>query len=43
MNSAEHYLPLRYVFGAGYEDEPVTFYHEKVMMGAISMCCVRPG
>ncbi len=43
VNSAEHYLPLLYVLGAGYEEDAVTFYNEKVIMGAISMRCVRLG
>lgn len=43
VNSAEHYLPLLYTLGAGYEDEPVSFINEKVIMGSISMRCVRLG
>ena len=43
VNSAEHYLPLFYVLGAGYEEDLVTFYNEKVIMGSISMRCVRLG
>ena len=43
VNSAEHYLPLLYVLGAGYKDEPVSFINETVTMGSISMRCVRLG
>jgi len=43
VNSAEHYLPLLYVLGAGYEDDPVLFLNERVIMGSISMRCVKLG
>lgn len=43
VNSAEHYLPLLYVLGASETGEKVKFYAEKVVMGAISMRCVRLG
>jgi len=40
VNSAEHYLPLLYTLGAGGADAAMTFYNEKVIMGAISMRCL---
>ena len=43
VNSAEHYLPMLYVLGAGYADEPVSFFNEKVIMGSISMRCFSLG
>lgn len=43
VNSEEHYLPLLYALGAGGHDAPVTFFNEKVIMGAISMRCVILG
>lgn len=43
VNSAEHYLPLLYVLGAAEKEDPVTFYNEKVIMGSISMRCVKLG
>jgi 4,5-DOPA dioxygenase extradiol len=43
VNSEEHYLPLLYVLGAGGKTAPVTFYNERVIMGSISMRCVKLG
>lgn len=43
VNSAEHYLPLLYVLGASQPGETVEFYNERVMMGSISMRCVKLG
>jgi 4,5-DOPA dioxygenase extradiol len=43
VNSAEHYLPLLYILGAGEKDEPVSFFAEKVWGGSLSMRCVRIG
>ncbi len=43
VNSKEHYLPLLYVLGACGKSEPVTFYSERVIMGAISMRSVKFG
>jgi 4,5-DOPA dioxygenase extradiol len=43
VNSAEHYLPLLYVLGASYPNERVEFFNERVMMGSISMRCVKLG
>lgn len=43
VNSEEHYLPLLYALGAGGRSDPVTFYNDKVIMGAISMRCVKIG
>ncbi len=43
VNSEEHYLPLLYALGAGGTDAAVTYYNEKVIMGAISMRCILLG
>ena len=43
VNTAEHYLPLLYVLGAGGLDGKVEFFCEKVMAGSISMRCVKIG
>jgi 4,5-DOPA dioxygenase extradiol len=43
INSAEHYLPLLYTLGIKDEGEPVTFFADKVTMGAISMRSVKIG
>lgn len=43
INSAEHYLPLLYVLGASREGAAVEFYNEQVVMGSISMRCVKLG
>jgi len=40
INSAEHYLPLLYVLGAGGTDASITYLNTKVTMGSISMRCV---
>jgi len=40
INSAEHYLPLLYVLGAGGEKGQVSFINERVSMGSMSMRCV---
>jgi len=39
----EHFLPLLYVLGAAEEHERVTFFAEKVTLGAISMRSLRIG
>jgi 4,5-DOPA dioxygenase extradiol len=39
----EHYLPLLYVLGASFENEPVTFPAEGMDGGSISMLSVRFG
>jgi len=43
INSAEHYLPLLYSLALQDENEPVSFFAEKVMGGSISMRSVRIG
>ncbi len=43
VNSAEHYLPLLYILGLKEENEPVSFFAEKVWGGSLSMRCVRIG
>jgi 4,5-DOPA dioxygenase extradiol len=43
INSAEHYLPLLYVLALQQEDEPVSFFADKVWGGSLSMRCVRIG
>jgi 4,5-DOPA dioxygenase extradiol len=40
INSAEHYLPLLYVLGAGGTARKVSFVNERVSMGSMSMRCV---
>jgi len=39
----EHYLPLLYVMALRRPDEPITLFNEKVIMGSMSMTCVRVG
>jgi len=41
--SAEHYLPLLYVLGAGHDQEPVNFPVEGIEGGSISMLAVKKG
>jgi 4,5-DOPA dioxygenase extradiol len=43
INSAEHYLPLLYTLGIKDEGELVTFFADKLTMGAISMRSVKIG
>lgn len=43
VNTSEHYLPLLYILGVAGEDEPVSFFAEKVWGGSLSMRCVRIG
>jgi 4,5-DOPA dioxygenase extradiol len=43
VNTAEHYLPLLYILGLKEENEPVSFFAEKVWGGSISMRCIRIG
>lgn len=43
INSAEHYLPLLYTLGIREENEPVSFFADKVTMGSISMRSVKIG
>lgn len=37
INSAEHYIPLLYILGAGHDDEPVTLFNDVAVGGALSM------
>lgn len=39
--TAEHYLPLIYVLGLQEENESVSFFNDKTVMGSISMTSVR--
>jgi 4,5-DOPA dioxygenase extradiol len=39
----DHYLPLLYVLGAGYEDEPVSFFADEIALSSISMLGVSIG
>jgi 4,5-DOPA dioxygenase extradiol len=39
----EHYLPLLYVLGAAYEDEPVAFFNDEITLRSISMLGVSIG
>jgi len=43
VNSAEHYLPLLYILGLREQNEPVSFFADKIWGGSISMRCVRFG
>ena len=43
INSAEHYIPLLYTLALKDENEPVSFFTDKVMGGSISMRSVRIG
>jgi 4,5-DOPA dioxygenase extradiol len=43
INSAEHYIPLLYTLALKDENEPVSFFADKVMGGSISMRSVRIG
>ncbi len=43
INSAEHYLPLLYVLGAGQPGEPISFFNDQIFAGSLSMRCVRIG
>jgi 4,5-DOPA dioxygenase extradiol len=39
----EHFLPLLYVLGARRRGEEAVFFNDKVVMGSVSMTCVRVG
>lgn len=39
----EHYLPLLYVLGATWDDEPVRFFTDNITMGSVSMLGVAIG
>jgi 4,5-DOPA dioxygenase extradiol len=39
----DHYLPLLYVLGAAYEDEPVSFFNDEIALSSISMLGVSIG
>jgi 4,5-DOPA dioxygenase extradiol len=39
----EHYLPLLYVLGAAYDDEPAHFFNDAIELGSISMLGVSLG
>ncbi len=43
INSGEHYVPLLYSLALKDENEPVSFFAEKVWGGSISMRSVRIG
>jgi 4,5-DOPA dioxygenase extradiol len=43
INSGEHYVPLLYSLALKEENEPVTFFAEKVWGGSVSMRSVRIG
>ena len=43
INTAEHYVPLLYTLALKDENEPVSFFADKVMGGSISMRSVRIG
>ena len=39
----EHYLPLLYTLGLKKEDEPVSFFNDKAVIGSLTMTSVRIG
>jgi 4,5-DOPA dioxygenase extradiol len=39
----EHYLPMLYVLGAKKEEERITFFNDKTVMGSVSMTSFRVG
>ena len=43
INTAEHYVPLLYTLALKDENEPVSFFADKVMGGSISMRSIRIG
>ena len=43
INSAEHYVPLLYTLALKDENEPVSFFADKVTGGSLSMRSVRIG
>ena len=43
VNSAEHYLPLLYILGVSEQDEPISFFADKLWGGSLSMRCLRIG
>jgi 4,5-DOPA dioxygenase extradiol len=43
INTAEHYVPLLYTLALKEENEPVSFFADKVMGGSLSMRSVRIG
>jgi len=43
INTAEHYIPLLYALALKEENEPVSFFADKVMGGSLSMRSVRIG
>jgi 4,5-DOPA dioxygenase extradiol len=43
INSAEHYFPLLYILGAGYDDEPLRLFNDVAVGGALSMTSLQIG
>lgn len=43
VNSAEHFIPLLYILGAAYTDEPIEFFNQTAVAGALTMTSVRFG
>jgi len=41
--TSEHYLPLIYTLALKKEDEPVTFFNDKAVMGSLTMTSVKIG
>ena len=41
--TADHYLPVLYAAAMAGPDDPVTFFHEGIDLGSVSMRCVRWG
>lgn len=41
--TTEHFVPLLYVMGASYEDEPITVFNQRYVNGSLSMTSYRIG
>jgi len=39
----EHYLPLLYTLALQRDDDPVSFFNDKTVMGSVSMTCLTLG
>ena len=37
----EHYIPLLYILGVKNENDAISFYNDKIVMGSLSMTCVK--
>lgn len=41
--TAEHYIPLLYTLAMKEENDKITFFNDKIVMGSMSMTCVKIG